>query len=315
MFRSLKFVLGGMLLAFLAACAQPVGFEVRSHPAADTSVSDFNQALYTEYWPYAVEQAGIDDTYASDLYARKGKAANTGATVLPEETDAVIGPGHNPVHESQITDLTAARERLMSFFDRGARDVRPVWAARAQVAYDCWFQEAKEYDARGNVLEPAAVLACRNNFETAMAKIEPFLPPFPEPMRMKMFELMPDQAPPPSPGVAGAPETYLVFFDWDKSNLTPEARAIVQTAATNAKRTGARNIEVTGYTDTSGPPGYNLGLSRRRAESVKAELVKQGISAASVTTVGKGETELLVPTPDGVREPQNRRARIVINIR
>lgn len=315
MLRSLKFVLGGMLLAFLAACAQPVGFEVRSHPDASASVSEFNQALYSEYWPYAVEQAGIDDTFSSDMFAKKGKAANTGATVLPEEVTATIGPNHQPVHDSQVADLTAARERLMSFFDRGARDIRPVWAARAQVAYDCWYQEATEYSVRGAVLEPASLLACRNNFETAMAKVEPFLPPFPDPMRMKMFELMPDQGAPPAPAVAGAPETYLVFFDWDKSNLTPEAMAIVQTAAANAKRTGARNVEVTGYTDTSGPPAYNQGLSNRRANAVKAELVKQGLSATSITTVGKGETDLLVPTPDGVREPQNRRARIVINVR
>ena len=315
MLRSLKIVLGATLLALLAACAQPVGFEVRSKPDANTSVSEFNQSLYSDYWPYAVEQAGIDDTFSSDMFAKKAKAANAGSTVLPEETDATIGPNHKPVHDSQISDLTAARERLMSFMDRGARDVRPVWAARAQVAYDCWFQESTEYDARGNVLEPASVLACRNNFEAAMAKIEPFLPPFPEPMRMKMFELMPDQGQPPAPAVAGAPETYLVFFDWDKSNLTPEAMAIVRTAAENAKRTGARNVEVTGYTDTSGSPAYNLGLSNRRANAVKAELVKQGVSAGSVTTVGKGETDLLVPTPDGVREPQNRRAKIVINVR
>ena len=63
-------------------------------------------------------------------------------------------------------------------------------------------------------------------------------------------------------------------------------------------------------TDTSGPADYNLRLSVRRAEAVKAVLVDAGIPAENITTIGRGQEDLLVPTPDDVREPQNRRAQI-----
>lgn len=66
----------------------------------------------------------------------------------------------------------------------------------------------------------------------------------------------------------------------------------------------------TGHTDTSGSAIYNEDLSERRATAVKDALVLQGIPADSITTVGKGKTDPLVPTEDGVREPQNRRVEI-----
>jgi outer membrane protein OmpA-like peptidoglycan-associated protein len=72
-------------------------------------------------------------------------------------------------------------------------------------------------------------------------------------------------------------------------------------------------IEVNGYTDTSGSPQYNKGLSVRRAEAVAAELVKDGVARNIISIEGFGETNLLVPTGPGVREPQNRRVQIILH--
>jgi hypothetical protein len=105
---------------------------------------------------------------------------------------------------------------------------------------------------------------------------------------------------------------YTIFFDWNKATLTPEARQIVATAADEFIRTGQAKIVATGYTDTSGSPDYNMGLSQRRAEAVKEELVRLGVPAANIMTRGEGETNLLVPTGDGVREAQNRRVEIEV---
>lgn len=127
-------------------------------------------------------------------------------------------------------------------------------------------------------------------------------PPAPAPM-----------APAPA-AVAPSPisRSYLVFFDWDKASLTDRARQIVSEAAANSTKVQYTQLEVNGYTDTSGTAKYNQGLSVRRARAVAAELVKDGVPKSAIAIQGFGETHLLVPTGAGVREPQNRRVEIII---
>jgi OOP family OmpA-OmpF porin len=103
-----------------------------------------------------------------------------------------------------------------------------------------------------------------------------------------------------------------VFFDWDKATLSDRARQIIREAADNSTRVQYTRIEVNGYTDTSGSPQYNMGLSVRRAQAVAGELVRDGVPRGSISIQGFGQTHLLVPTADGVREPQNRRVEIII---
>jgi len=117
--------------------------------------------------------------------------------------------------------------------------------------------------------------------------------------------------PPPARPVAPAPRSYLVFFDFNKSDLTPQAQQIVDQAASNAGPAHVMELTVTGHTDTVGSDAYNMRLSRRRAESVAARLEKDGIPSSEIAIVAKGKRDLLVPTADGVREPQNRRVQIV----
>ena len=106
--------------------------------------------------------------------------------------------------------------------------------------------------------------------------------------------------------------SYLVFFDWDKATLTDRARQVIREAAENSTRVRYTQIEVNGYTDTSGSAEYNQKLSVRRAQTVAAELVRDGVPRNVITIQGFGETRLLVPTGPNVREPQNRRVEIII---
>ncbi|MBV9747308.1 MAG: OmpA family protein [Acetobacteraceae bacterium] len=125
--------------------------------------------------------------------------------------------------------------------------------------------------------------------------------------------------PPPPPPVAPAPapvaqptRTYLVFFDWDRADLTERARQIIGEAAQASTRVQVTRIEVNGYTDLSGTARYNQGLSVRRANAVAAELVRDGVPQNEIVARGFGESNPLVPTAQGVREPQNRRVEIIL---
>jgi hypothetical protein len=105
----------------------------------------------------------------------------------------------------------------------------------------------------------------------------------------------------------------MVFFDWDRSNLSQQAVQTIGQAVAAFKSRGSARITATGHTDTSGPANYNMALSLRRANSVKNELVRQGVPAQAIQVIGRGEEGLLVQTGDGVREPQNRRVEIVLD--
>jgi hypothetical protein len=115
---------------------------------------------------------------------------------------------------------------------------------------------------------------------------------------------------PPPPAPVQAP-SFMVFFDWDRSDLSAQAMSTIQQAAAAYKsNTGAR-VTAIGHTDTSGPNNYNMALSLRRASAVKGALVQAGVPAGAIDTTGKGEEGLMVQTADGVREPQNRRVEIL----
>ncbi len=116
--------------------------------------------------------------------------------------------------------------------------------------------------------------------------------------------------PPPPPPPPAAPKEFIVFFGHNKSNLTPEAMDVIRQAASAAKEYGSATITVVGHADKSGSPAYNEKLSLRRADGVKGALVGEGIEAGKITTSGRGESDPMVPTEDGVREPQNRRVHI-----
>ena len=103
-----------------------------------------------------------------------------------------------------------------------------------------------------------------------------------------------------------------MYFPFDKSVLTSDAQAVVQQAAQYAQAGGAAQVTVVGHTDTSGSVKYNLRLSERRAKAVADALVGLGVQQGALNVSWVGKTDLAVPTPDGVKEPLNRRTTINI---
>ena len=172
------------------------------------------------------------------------------------------------------------RNRLVPWIEAN-RGRDPITTSQQQVAYECWLEEMTEDD-----YEDAAKCGLNPALWVAVAA-----------------------APPPP--AAAAPKTYLVFFDFDRSDITPEAAAIIRQAAADARSMQVRVVVVTGHADRSGPTDYNQRLSERRANAVRNALVREGVPNNVIQTSGRGENDNLVQTADGVREPRNRRVEIV----
>ncbi len=149
------------------------------------------------------------------------------------------------------------------------------------------------------------LLTLTYNFFEPEAVAPPPPPPAPAP---------PAPAPlPPCPPAAVTPGPFLVFFDWDKSLITAEAAAILDRAAEQYAETGQTSVQLAGHADKSGKDDYNVRLSQRRADAVKAYLATKGVPDTAMATEAFGESRPLVDTADGVREPQNRRVEITFS--
>jgi outer membrane protein OmpA-like peptidoglycan-associated protein len=120
----------------------------------------------------------------------------------------------------------------------------------------------------------------------------------------------PPPPPPPPPVVQCNKGPYIVFFEWDKSDITPEASTILNNAASAYANCGSASVMLAGHADRSGSAQYNVGLSQRRANAVRSYIAARGVPDSRISTEAFGETMPRVPTADGVRELQNRRVEI-----
>jgi outer membrane protein OmpA-like peptidoglycan-associated protein len=108
------------------------------------------------------------------------------------------------------------------------------------------------------------------------------------------------------------PVDFRLYFLSDSLELTPDSREAFEGVFREIASRVAADTVVTGHTDTVGAQAYNDNLSRERAVAVRGLLVTRGLKPDSISVAGRGERELLVPTPDETREPRNRRVEITV---
>jgi outer membrane protein OmpA-like peptidoglycan-associated protein len=104
----------------------------------------------------------------------------------------------------------------------------------------------------------------------------------------------------------------MLFFDWGKPDVRSDDQAVLDQAAASWRASPNQRLVIAGYSDRSGGSGANLRAAKRRAETVRKELLKRGVPAGDMILEAYGEQRPLVPTEDGVREVQNRRVEIKI---
>lgn len=288
----------GLLL--LAACTgASSNATVDALNRAQASGSPFTKNLASEYRTYANNEQEKTLDYADALhFARKGLAAASGITVMPETLDDW------DLSDANLIEMTADRAALVDALEAGGREIAPDKAAIAQSRFDCWAEQQEE---RWNADVP-----CKGMFKQALKELQALVgdrKPAPAPETfMPPVAAVPDTAPVPVEQAM-----FIVFFDWDRSDITSGANDVLDAVAQEVTaRKDLKGIVIVGHTDTSGPDAYNQKLSVRRAEAVRQGLIARGVNASLVRVEAHGEKDLLVKTADNVREPANRRAQITL---
>jgi outer membrane protein OmpA-like peptidoglycan-associated protein len=142
---------------------------------------------------------------------------------------------------------------------------------------------AAKVDARGHVTpEMVTELEIRQRFGQALAA-EP-----PEPLH------------------------FTLYFEANATEVPSSSQPVVEALLAEVARRAAVEVQLTGHTDRVGTVADNDRLSLERAQVVRGILLKYGLRTDFVRTVGRGEREPLVPTPDEQEEPRNRRVEVIV---
>ncbi len=104
-----------------------------------------------------------------------------------------------------------------------------------------------------------------------------------------------------------------VFFDFDRYNLKPSARRVLEKQAVWLKKYSKLTITVEGHTDERGTREYNLALGDRRANSTKDYLISLGVSPNRIKTISYGKERPVALGSNEAAWAQNRRAVTVVN--
>lgn len=280
---TVKSLAAAAALLSTAACAGPDIEKLRATPLQG---SVFERTLAREYLKFATFEADeMDDWLDARHFARKGLRVAGGLDTAPEN------PADWKLPAGEATRIAAARKRLVKVLDVGARRTDANQAAIAQARFDCWVEQQEED------FQTDDIAACRDGFFAALSRLE---------------------NDPGKAQAAGKPDTnavlresrYLVFFSHDATEIGDRAARVIAAAAKVATQANTPRVVVAGHADRAGPDKYNTVLSQRRADAVRAALIRAGLRPERISVTAHGEAAPIVPTSDGKREPRNRRAEI-----
>jgi outer membrane protein OmpA-like peptidoglycan-associated protein len=174
----------------------------------------------------------------------------------------------------------------------GSSDTRYIWASEAKVACGIAIGFLKT-----NTVDEESINKC-DDFSRRMTMVPPPPPPPPVPVV---------EAPPPQCTVA---MPIVVYFEWNVDTPPADADAVINQTAQSMSACGWHSLSLAGHADRSGSDRYNQALSQRRANNVAAKLAAAGVGSDAISIKAYGESSPAVQTPDGVREPLNRRVEI-----
>lgn len=249
----------------------------------------FAYYLSSGYRRYAKHEDNAHDFEDAAKFLFRAEMVERGELVEPE----ILSMRSLPPYA--VDDLIYARQRLMATFNRGASFRLPKLSASAQINFDCWMEQQEENS------QPHDIAQCRRGFEADIIRLETAL--------TERVSCPTQPAPAPAPVCQSS--AFVVFFDFNKHDLTSAGKEIVQNAITQAKNSGGATLVVGAHTDRAGSDAYNVALSKRRLDTVIAALEAAGTPADKLARSQYfGESQPHVDTPDGIANPDNRRVEI-----
>jgi len=266
-----------LLAIFLAGCAGST-LDYSDLRKLDVQGQGFNSALSREYKTFALyENDEMGDWNDASHFKKKAFLVALGRNTEPEVLEERTLPWDNR------PELASARRRLVKALDSGGRAITPKKAARAQASFDCWVEQQEED------FQPDDIAKCRKAFYKAVWYVEEGLAV-----------------------AAASPDAFTIFFKFDSADLVPDQAGTLNAIATASKLGKEVRLLVSGHSDRAGPKGYNLVLSQLRALSIENALLRHGVSQDLIAVTARGEEQPRIATPDGTREPRNRRVEIIL---
>lgn len=274
-----------LLLAALSACDTTASLvKLRDHTPEG---SGYTVALSSRYRDYAEARLAQYDWWSSKYFADKGLMVAEGFEPAPEDpNDWNISRGERP-------ELEKARASLIEIVNDDVKKQRPELAADAVMAYDCWVESMDDGWQNPNTER------CRDTLFATLTKLS-------APAPGEEAATLDEQG---NPLISSS---MVLYFPFDSSYLEGQFLAQMQSLIDSLKANPKAQLIINGHADRAGDDNYNLTLSARRAEYVKALLVSAGLDPARIEYFAFGESDPAVETDDEVREPSNRRVEIFL---
>lgn len=272
--------------------------------------SPFHQALHLEYLKLAKKRTSSDktvDTFDQSFLSHKAIAAAQGIEVAPES------PGNWTIHPLYSANVIETHARLAVALNSGAANLSPLAAAKAQANFDCWIEDMASADE-----EFQPVSECLGQFNAAMDSVEKgglraLQPAGGSGSNATYANSNGDLAYQPNTHQGGTfVPRFIVFFGYGRSGLDSQGKDVIQIAANKILDSNPKQIELFGFTDSSGSKAANKRLAEKRISAVKRALISRGVSPTLIKTQALGEDNPLVKTRDGKREAGNRRVEILL---
>ena len=275
--------------------------------ACATKYTSDETAFYTnlkkDYEMYSQYKAQNFDWDGAKLFRDKAVKIKQGIAVEPEKVTFTDKAGDFISNDVTYTELSNAYERMNILLNNNmAKKKYPIKASDLQFYFDCWLVEEKYYTRYGQIGR------CKQNFLENLNYLEFQLIQ----MNTEESDLIKKEIEEKKVEKTFIkPKKYVVYFDFDSSAINQAGSEEIWKFLNDVKNiNGKYTVNIVGHADRIGNKKYNETISKRRANTVKHYLVKNGIPENIIKVEWSGNVDPMVITRNNFKEELNRRVDI-----